>query len=98
MSNRRGDFPDVHRSSFVGFPQGHREGTSITNYQKNGVVISGAGATVTAQSNTVTVYGMISYIAQNGIEVASGASALVKGTDQADKANRSAGPVFRNDP
>ncbi len=39
----------------------------------------GAGANVTVQSNTVTGYGMISYIAQNGIEVASGASALVKG-------------------
>jgi hypothetical protein len=31
------------------------------------------------QSNTVTGYGMINYIAQNGIEVASGATASVTG-------------------
>jgi hypothetical protein len=58
---------------------GTLSGSSITHYQKNGVVISGAGAAATAQSNTVTGYGMINYIAQNGIEVASGASALIKG-------------------
>ena len=58
---------------------GTLSGNSITKYQKNGVVISGTGAAVTAQSNTVTGYGMINYIAQNGIEVASGASASITG-------------------
>ena len=58
---------------------GTLSGSSITNYQKNGVVISGSGASATVQSNTVTGYGMINYIAQNGIEVASGATASVTG-------------------
>jgi hypothetical protein len=58
---------------------GTLSGSSITNYQKNGVVISGAGAAATAQSNTVTGYGMINYIAQNGIEVASGGTASIMG-------------------
>jgi hypothetical protein len=71
--------PSNMHFTVAGHATGTLSGTSITNYQKNGVVISGAGANVTAQSNTVTGYGMISYIAQNGIEVASGASALVKG-------------------
>jgi hypothetical protein len=70
--------PSNTHSTVSGHATGTLSGTSITNYQKNGVVISGAGANVTAQSNTVTGYGMINYIAQNGIEVASGASALVK--------------------
>jgi hypothetical protein len=62
-----------------GHATGTLSGNSITNYQKNGVVISGTGAAVTAQSNTVTGYGMINHIAQNGIEVASGATASIMG-------------------
>jgi hypothetical protein len=62
-----------------GHATGTLSGSSITNYQKNGVVISGQGAAVTVQSNTVTGYGMINYIAQNGIEVASGATASITG-------------------
>jgi Glycine rich protein len=62
-----------------GHASGTLSGTSITRYQKNGVVISGSGAAATVKSNTVTGYGMIDYIAQNGIEVASGATASVTG-------------------
>jgi Right handed beta helix region len=58
---------------------GTLSGSSIASYQKNGVVVSGSGASLTVQNNTVTGQGPIGYIAQNGIEVASGASALVKG-------------------
>ena len=54
-------------------------GTTITNYQKNGIVISGAGANATVSGNTVTGQGHVDYIAQNGIQVSFGASALVKG-------------------
>ena len=71
--------PSNTHSTVAGHATGTLSGSSITNYQKNGVVISGAGTSVTAQSNTVTGYGMINYIAQNGIEIASGATALVKG-------------------
>ena len=49
--------------------------TTITNYQKNGVVVSGSGAAVTITDNTVTGEGPISYIAQNGIQISFGATA-----------------------
>ena len=71
--------PSNTHFSVGGHATGTLSGSSITNYQKNGVVISGTGAGVTARSNTVTGYGMINYIAQNGIEVASGATASVTG-------------------
>jgi hypothetical protein len=58
---------------------GELSGTTITNYQKNGVVISGAGASVNVLGNTVTGQGPVDYIAQNGIQVSSGASATIKG-------------------
>lgn len=58
---------------------GTLSGSSITAYQKNGVVVNGPGASATVQGNTVTGNGMVDYIAQNGIEIARGASALVKG-------------------
>jgi hypothetical protein len=42
-------------------------------------VVSGPGASVQILNNTVTGQGQIDYIAQNGIEIADNASALVKG-------------------
>jgi hypothetical protein len=47
---------------------------TITNYQKNGVVVSGTGASVVVKGNTVTGQGPVPYIAQNGIEFGRGAS------------------------
>jgi uncharacterized repeat protein (TIGR01451 family) len=58
---------------------GTLSGSSITRYQKNGVVVAGTHAAVTVKNNTVTGNGQINYIAQNGIEIASGASASVMG-------------------
>jgi hypothetical protein len=58
---------------------GTLSGTTITRYQKNGVVVSGKGAKVNVTNNTVTGQGPISYIAQNGIQISFGASATVKG-------------------
>ena len=54
-------------------------GTTITKYQKNGVVISGAGASVTVSNNVVTGDGGIAYIAQNGIQVSFAGSAKLFG-------------------
>jgi hypothetical protein len=54
---------------------GTLSGSTITNYQKGGIVITGSGAAVTMHDNTVTGYGMIDYIAQNGIQVSFGATA-----------------------
>lgn len=58
---------------------GTLSGSTITRYQKNGVVVSGSHANVTVKNNTVTGNGPVNYIAQNGIEIASGASASVTG-------------------
>ena len=58
---------------------GTLSGSTISRYQKNGVVVSGSHASVTVKNNTVTGAGPINYIAQNGIEIASGASASVTG-------------------
>jgi hypothetical protein len=58
---------------------GTLSGTTITNYQKNGVVVSGAGAAATVQNNTVTGQGPVTSIAQNGIQGSYGASASVTG-------------------
>lgn len=55
--------------------------TVITKYQKNGVVISGDGAVVTVEDNTVVGEGGIAYIAQNGIQVSFGGSARLVGND-----------------
>jgi hypothetical protein len=58
---------------------GTLSGSTINRYQKNGVVVSGSGTAVTVTNNVVTGAGPVDYIAQNGIEIASGASALVTG-------------------
>jgi hypothetical protein len=56
---------------------GTLSGNTIFNYQKNGVVISGSGAAVVVDSNTVTGLGPVGFIAQNGIQISFGASAKV---------------------
>jgi hypothetical protein len=55
------------------------ENSSVHNYNKNGIVARYAGATLTATSNYVQGSGPISYIAQNGIEIAfNGAGGSIK--------------------
>lgn len=60
---------------------GTLSGTTISKYQKNGVVISGPGAVVTLTSNVVTGEGPVNYIAQNGIQISFGASARLVDND-----------------
>jgi hypothetical protein len=55
------------------------ENSSVHNYNKNGIVARYAGASLTATSNYVQGSGPISYIAQNGIEIAfDGAGGSIK--------------------
>ena len=58
---------------------GTLSGSTITGYQKGGVVVSGHGAAVTVANNIVTGAGPVKFIAQNGIQVSYGATALVTG-------------------
>jgi len=60
---------------------GTLSGNTIFNYQKNGVVISGSGAAVVVDNNTVTGLGPVDFIAQNGIQISFGASARVTGNN-----------------
>jgi hypothetical protein len=61
--------------------KGTMSGNTITKYQKNGVVISGAGAAVSVLNNVVTGEGGVTYIAQNGIQVSFAGSAKLVGND-----------------
>ena len=56
---------------------GTLRGNSITQYQKGGVVVNGPGAAAVVKDNTVTGNGPVLYIAQNGIEIARGATGSV---------------------
>jgi parallel beta-helix repeat protein len=52
--------------------------TSISNYQKGGIVVEGAGSRADIENNHVTGLGPTGVIAQNGIEIAAGATAEVE--------------------
>jgi parallel beta-helix repeat protein len=52
-------------------------GCTITDYQKSGIVTGGTGTTVTVTGTTVTGVGPTSLIAQNGIQITEGTTAMV---------------------
>lgn len=54
------------------------ENSSVHNYNKNGIVARYVGATLVANGNYVQGSGPISYIAQNGIEIAFGAGGTIE--------------------
>jgi len=60
-----------------GTAQGVISGNVLHHYQKGGITVRGVGASATIAGNSVTGSGKIDYIAQNGIQVSFGASALV---------------------
>jgi hypothetical protein len=51
--------------------------STVSGYQKGGVVIDGAGSTASIQNAIVTGIGATSQLAQNGIQVGDGAGALI---------------------
>jgi hypothetical protein len=74
--------------------EGNSTGTitsnTVTNYQKNGIVVNGIGSSATISGNMVIGNGTVDYIAQNGIEVGYGATGTVSGNTVSD--NRYSGP------
>ena len=65
----------------AGHATGTLSGSTITTYQKNGVVVSGLGTAVTLLNNVVTGFGPITYIAQNGIQISFDATAKLSGNN-----------------
>jgi len=54
--------------------------SSFSGYEKNGPTVTGAGSTMEIVGSSVTGAGPSSNIAQNGIQVSSGAQATIRGT------------------
>ncbi|HXM86126.1 MAG TPA: hypothetical protein VN889_00695 [Solirubrobacteraceae bacterium] len=59
---------------------GHAQLKKVTSigYEKNGPTVKGSGSTLAMSASTVTGEGPTPYVAQNGVEVAFGASASIK--------------------
>ena len=58
--------------------------STVSAYQKNGIVAKCPGVNVTISGNTVTGAGAVDFIAQNGIEVGVGATGTVSGNTVSD--------------
>jgi hypothetical protein len=65
--------------------------STITHYQKGGIIVDGASSSATITGNTVVGEGPVDYIAQNGIQVARGAKATVTGNFVSNNAYTGAG-------
>jgi hypothetical protein len=61
-------------------------GSSVSDYQKNGIVARDAGTSVSVSGNTVSGAGPVGYIAQNGIQISYGATGSVTGNSISDNA------------
>ncbi|HEY5549616.1 MAG TPA: right-handed parallel beta-helix repeat-containing protein, partial [Candidatus Saccharimonadales bacterium] len=55
------------------------DGNTVSLYQKGGIIVDGTDTAVTVTNNAVTGLGQVDFIAQNGIQISRGATALVKG-------------------
>ncbi|MDP9330000.1 MAG: right-handed parallel beta-helix repeat-containing protein [Actinomycetota bacterium] len=80
-----------YRALSTGTASGTISGNTLTNYQKGGISVSGAGVSATIKNNIVTGLGRVSYIAQNGIQVGYGAKATVTGNTVTGNAYTGAG-------
>lgn len=62
----------------TGTASGSISGNSVNLYQKGGIVVRGAGASADVLHNKVTGLGPVDFIAQNGIQISFGGSAVVR--------------------
>jgi len=69
---------------FTNGGSGAVDGSTVSAYQKGGIVVNGAGTTATVTNNTVSGLGPVVFIAQNGIQVSRGAVATVRGNSISD--------------
>ena len=61
-----------------GAASGIIRGNSVSLYQKGGITVSGVNAFAEVLRNTVTGFGPVDFIAQNGIQVSFGGSGVVR--------------------
>ncbi|MBC7631437.1 right-handed parallel beta-helix repeat-containing protein [Aeromicrobium sp.] len=73
---QEGNAIEVRNTAGVGTPAVSVTGNTTASYQKTGVLVKGQVSAVVT-GNTVTGYGPVNFIAQNGIQVSFGASAQV---------------------
>ena len=66
-----------YRGFGSGSATGKIGGNTLSNYQKGGIVVNGAGSTANVANNIVQGQGRGDYIGQNGIQIGYGASAQV---------------------
>jgi hypothetical protein len=83
----------------LGSASGTIKSNSVSQYQKGGITVRGAGATAKIWANTVTGLGPVNFIAQNGIQVSFGANATllrntVTGHDYTPADTESCGVLF----
>lgn len=69
----------VGRSSYSTSGTATITNNTITDYQKGGIVVSNTGSSAIISDNTVTGVGATPYIAQNGIQISSGATGSITG-------------------
>ena len=68
----------------AGTATGTISGNDVLDYQKGGIVAAGPGTKVSISTNIVIGVGAVDYIAQNGIQVSSGAAAIISGNAVSD--------------
>jgi hypothetical protein len=68
----------------AGSASGSVSGNQVSLYQKGGIIVRGAGASADILDNQVTGLGPVDFIAQNGIQVSFGGSAVVRGNIVSD--------------
>jgi len=78
---QNGNAVQIGRAAEATTGSGTVKNNTIDDYQKTGVVISNTGSSGTVQDNTITGVGPTAAIAQNGVQVSSGANATVKNND-----------------